>query len=510
MSRTEAAPTASAQPASRRHGTEEEPRPAVIVANRAFLDHHFPRGSDEKTQPGDGGLLAALRPVIVPWDGETGTLWIGAGRGRFDREWVDDQGYELISTSNGALRHRRLLFDEETWRAHYAAVANSFFWPLLHLLRESLPERTGYFPAPQSPSRADWEAYERVNRAFAQAAIELPGVRPCWVHDYQLALTPRLLRERGYRGPIGFFLHTPFPVLEVAQRTLDGSGREAFSRFVAGLLGADLVGFQSEIDVRRFCVAATALCGAEAVQGGVVTDGRVVKLAAYPVGIDTESVLQAAEGQRPARLEKFASEELPLVVGLERSDFTKGIPERLNAVAQAYRGGARFAYLGVAAPTREGVPAYVGLEAVISAAADDARLAASAAGLPFVHTREVIDWAEVVALQRAADVVYTSSIADGMNLVPLQAAIAQSQLPEHERAVIITGRDAGVASVFAGFEKDGLVPVDPLDIGAMSDALKEAISGRPGRISDRLVSAVMANDARNWAARFLGALDAAC
>jgi len=116
----------------------------------------------------------------------------------------------------------------------------------------------------------------------------------------------------------------------------------------------------------------------------------------------------------------------------------------------------------------------------------------------------------VVALQRAADVVYTSSIADGMNLVPLQAAIAQSQLPEHERAVIITGRDAGVASVFAGFEKDGLVPVDPLDIGAMSDALKEAISGRPGRISDRLVSAVMANDARNWAARFLGALDAAC
>ena len=510
VSRTEAAYTPSARAESLRQDAEAGPHPAVIVANRAFLDHHLPRGSDEKSQPGDGGLLAALRPVIVPWDGETGTLWIGAGRGRFDREWTDDEGYELISTSNGALRHRRLLFDEETWRAHYAAVANSFFWPLLHLVRESLPERTGYFPPPQSPSPADWDAYERVNRAFAQAANELPGVRPCWVHDYQLALTPQFLRESGHRGPIGFFLHTPFPVLDVAQRALDARGRDSLSRFVGGLLGADLLGFQSELDVHRFCIAATALCGADAVPGGVVTNGRTVKLASYPVGIDTESVLHAAESQRPARLEGFAREVLPLVVGLERSDFTKGIPERLNAVAQAYRRGARFAYLGVAAPTREGVPAYIGLETVISAAANDAQSAAAAAGLPFVHTREVIDWTEVVALQRAADVVYTSSLADGMNLVPLQAAVAQSQLPEEQRAVIITGRDAGVASVFAGFEKDGLVPVDPLDIGAMSHALNEAISGRPGRVSDRLVSAVMANDARNWAARFLGDLDATC
>ncbi|MGH2634337.1 MAG: trehalose-6-phosphate synthase, partial [Tepidiformaceae bacterium] len=487
MSSRGAAPAELAGTDVRRGASAREPLPAVILANRAFLDHDVPRGSEQRTQPGDGGLLAALRPVIVPWDGETGTLWIGAGRGRFDGEWVDADGYELIPTPAGALRHRRLLFDELTWRGHYASVANSFFWPLLHLVRESLPERTGYYPRPQSPNADEWAAYEHVNRTFAEAATELTGERPCWIHDYQLALAPQLLREAGYRGHIGFFLHTPFPGLDVARAALDGGGLQALTRFVAGILGADLVGLQSETDVSRFAAAAVAMCGAEPVVGGVVVGGRMVRLASYPVGIDIESVLRAAGTQRPARLEGFATDGLPLVVGLERSDFTKGIPERLNAVAQSYREGARFAYLGIAAPTREGVPAYAGLEAIISAAADEAGSAARAAQLPFLHMREVIDWTEVVALQRAADVVYTSSLADGMNLVPLQAAIAQSQLPADERAVIITGRDAGVANVFAGFEKDGLVPVDPLDIGAMSHALSEAIAGRPGRVSERLV-----------------------
>jgi len=506
------APPSSSTPFAGSSGGQRERNalPAVILANRAFLDHQVPPGGDEATQPGDGGLLAALRPVIVPWDGETGTLWIGAGRGRYDRDWVDRDGYELIQTSTGTLRHRRLLFDDATWRAHYASVANSFFWPLLHLVRESLPERTGYYPRPLLPEPEEWAAYERVNLAFAGAAAELPGARPCWVHDYQLALTPEFLRKAGYRGHIGFFLHTPFPGLDVARAALDADGLKALQRFVTGMLAADLIGLQSEADVRRFSTAATVLGGAELVPGGLRMVDRVVRLASYPVGIDTESVLHAAAAQRPARLDGFAVEGLPLVVGLERSDFTKGIPERLNALARSYRGGARFAYLGVAAPTREGVPAYEGLEAIISAAAEDARSAANEAGMPFLHTREVIDWTEVVALQRAADVVYTSSLADGMNLVPLQAAIAQSQLPNEQRAVIITGRDAGVASVFAGFEKDGLVPVDPLDIGAMSHALSEAIAGRPGRVSERLVSAVMANDSRSWAARFLGDLDAAC
>ena len=120
-------------------------------------------------------------------------------------------------------------------------------------------------------------------------------------------------------------------------------------------------------------------------------------------------------------------------------------------------------------------------------------------------------WAQVdVALQRDASVVFTSSLADGQNLVPFQAAIAQSLRPPEERAVIVAGRDAGVCQTFQGFEADGLVPVDPLDADSMTFALTEALEGRPGRISDRLIDEVRRHDAQAWATGFLADLEAPC
>ena len=111
---------------------------------------------------------------------------------------MDDNGYELIDTARGPLRHRRLFFDEPLWRAHYGAVANTFLWPLLHLVREPLPEVTGYCPARAVPEPNEWEAYRAVNGEFAKAAA---GERPdasVWVHDFHLALVPALLRAHGH------------------------------------------------------------------------------------------------------------------------------------------------------------------------------------------------------------------------------------------------------------------------------------------------------------------------
>ena len=488
-----------------------QPSADLILANRAYMDHEAPFGGENRTPVGKSGLLAAVRPVIGSWDGRTGTTWVGAGRGRYDRQWTDARGFEIIPTAQGDLRHRRLFFDEGTWQAHYAAVANSFFWPLLHLVREPLPDHTAYYPAPEVPSPRDWAAYANVNERFAMAALEeAPAPRTCWIHDYQLALVPALLRACAFEGRVGFFLHTTFPDLRVAERYLDVSGRDALRQFVAGILGADLIGLQSPGDVERFKAAAVELCGAELVSGSVRVGGRRVRIDAYPVGIDVEEILEVArDTPRPARLAGIAA-GLPLVVGLERSDYTKGIPERLNAVARAYREGERFAYMGIAAPTRASVAAYDRLEGAIETAAAGASAAAAAASLPFVHACEVIDWAEVVALQREADVMFTSSLADGMNLVPLQTAVAQSLRPPARRAVIISGRDAGVASAFAGFEADGLVAVDPLDPDQMVRTLREALAGRPGRVTDRLIDAVRLHDARAWATQFLADLEQTC
>ena len=483
----------------------------LILANRAYLDHESPRWADSPSSAGNGGLLAAVRPVIAPWDGRSGTTWIGAGLGRFDREWTDDRGFELIETPRGPLRHRRLYFGSSTWHGHYAEVSNSFLWPLFHLVRHDLPARTGYYPVPSTPGGPDWRSFVAVNTAFAEAAAEEREAPWCWIHDYQLSLVPDLLRERGFAGRIGFFLHIPFPDIETARPYLEPGGWAAFRKVVEGMLGADLIGFQTAADVDRFHRAALEMCGAAPLDGGVLHHGRRVRTAAFPVGIDIEDVLDVArKAPVSPRVTAARAAGLPLVVGLERGDFTKGIPERLAALTRAFRRGARFAYLGIAAPTREGVRAYDALEAAVDLALTHARAAAASAGGTFSHVRANVGWEDVVALQRDADVVFTSSLSDGQNLVPLQAAIAQSLRPPESRAVILTGRDAGVASTFSRFGFDGLVAIDPLDEPAMAEAFCEALAGLPGRVSDRFIQDIRRRDAHAWATGFLAVLEGPC
>jgi len=486
-----------------------EPRADLILANRSYLDHDVPPTAGWTPSPASGGLLAAVRPLIAPWDGHSGTTWIGAGGGAFDRAFADAAGYEIISTPSGGLRHRRLFFDAATWEAHYAGVSNNFFWPLLHIVREPLPLVTDYYPTPTPPTPEAWRGYRAVSEHFSAAAMAEGPAGSCWVHDYQLALVPGLLREAGFGGRVGFFLHTPFPDIDVAAPFLEGVAGDRFREFIRGILGADLAGFQSQPDVDRFREAAIRLCGASPDRAGLRVGRRLVAVAAYPVGLDVNEVAMiAADTPLPDAVVPLKAAGLPLVVGLERADFTKGIPERLRTLARLYDSGARFAYAGVAAPTRQGVRAYARLGQVIDEAARETRGAAERAGLPFVLFREGMPWPQVVAMQREADVVFTSSLADGMNLVSLQAAVAQSKLPPGRRATVITGRDAGVSHVLAGFEKDGLVPVNPLDPAAMADTLGQALSGLPGRISDRLVDHVFRHDARAWGSSFLSDLGA--
>ncbi|MBK9341767.1 MAG: trehalose-6-phosphate synthase [Dehalococcoidia bacterium] len=333
----------------------------------------------------------------------------------------------------------------------------------------------------------------------------------CWIHDYQLSLVPDLLRERGFAGRIGFFLHIPFPDIETARPYLEPAGWAAFRKVVEGMLGADLIGFQTAADVDRFHRAALEMCGAAPLDGAVLHHGRRVRTAAFPVGIDIEDVLDVArKAPVSPRVTAARAAGLPLVVGLERGDFTKGIPERLAALTRAFRRGARFAYLGIAAPTREGVRAYDALEAAVDLALTHARAAAASAGGTFSHVRANVGWEDVVALQRDADVVFTSSLSDGQNLVPLQAAIAQSLRPPESRAVILTGRDAGVASTFSRFGFDGLVAIDPLDEPAMAEAFCEALAGLPGRVSDRFIQDIRRRDAHAWATGFLAVLEGPC
>lgn len=479
----------------------------LILANRAYMDHATPPGGGPPPPAGTGGLLVAVSPVIAR-DGST--TWIGAGRGKFDREWTDAGGRESLALpGGGALSHHRLYFDDATWEGHYAATANGFLWPAMHLVRAPLPRLTSYFPAPETPSPTEWAAFEAVNAAFADAALSGGRGESCWVHDYQLGLVPAMLRQRGYRGGIGFFLHTPFPSWAIASEFLDERGREHFAAWVRGILGASLAGFQTAADARRFREAAVALGLATAAGDALTVEGRSVTVAAFPVGIDVEQTVSEAAGARlPTLLGEAKDFQRPLVVGLERADYTKGIPERLRAIAELYGEGVAFSYVGIASPTREGVRAYQLLGGEIETASMECQRLAPRGSL-FLNTAQALAWEEVLGLLDAADVVCTSSLSDGMNLVPLQAVAVQSRRPAEERGLVLTGRDAGVATAFAGFEGEGLVPLDPLDHAGFAAILRRAVAGELGHISDRLVEAVRAADAVKWGQHYLEALGSA-
>ncbi|MDZ7728636.1 MAG: trehalose-phosphatase [Dehalococcoidia bacterium] len=425
----------------------------VIVANRAYLDHNTPPGDAGPPPTGGGGLLVAVSPTIAR-DGST--TWIGAGRGSHDREWTDAGGREELQLPGGGiLAHQRLFFDDDRWTAHYATTTPTASpWPFLHLVRLPFPELTSYFPAPETPSEGDWAHFEAANAAFADAAADAGRGETCWIHDYQLGLAPALVRERGYRGAIGFFLHTPCPSLAVARDFLDERGFEYIRSWVRGILGSDLAGFQTPADVERFRDLATGLGLAEAEGEALRVDGRLVRVGAFPVGIDFEDTMAiAAPGQLPALLEAQDGFARPLVIGLERADYTKGVPERLRTIAELYRQGHVFSYVGLASADARG------RTGVRSPPRRDGRgrpgVPGSSAGSRalFGSTTQAVPFDEVMGLMGAADVVCTSSLSDGMNLVPLQAVAAHAGRPRDSRAVALDGHATRASpSAFAGFE----------------------------------------------------------
>ncbi len=438
-----------------------------------------------KRAPGGvaSGLSAVHRPEHDRWIGWTGHVAEGFDASIAAR--LDEFGCDPV------------FLDADEVLGFYDELSNGALWPMLHSRLADLPfELRG------------WEMYEHVNRKYADAVVAAytPGDL-VWVHDYQLALVPALVRERLPGARIGFFLHVPFPPPEVFRAFPWGP------QMIDGLLGADVVGFQTKEYAANFRETATSTPAAP----GTDPHTRTWRLATAevivdPIGIDPRAWHDLASSPEvEARAAQIRAEAggRSILVGVDRLDYTKGIPERLAAVRRAYGRGIHFSYAGVAAPTRSGVPAYENLAHDVEAAADAASAAARANGCLFTHVHRSIPWVEVVGLQRDADVIFTSSLADGMNLVPLQAAIAQSLRPAAERAVIVTGKGAGVASAFAGFEQDGLVTVDPLDPAAMDATLRAAVTGELPRVSDRLIAAVRSRDARAWATRFLNDLEEA-
>ena len=437
-----------------------------------------------RLQPSDGGLASGLRTVHRPGAG----LWVGwCG---LDRVPAPDQRRVLTNRlrESGAIP---IYLSAEEVAGYYRGYSNGALWPVLHdCLRQ-----------PQATS-SDWELYLAVNQRYAEVLTQ--HVRTgdqVWIHDYHLMLLPRLLRLRCPGLRIGFFLHTPFPT-PASFATL----RQA-SELLEGMLGADLIGFHTRDYTRNFAAAARLLLGL----GGARSEGpdriRDSSVLACPMGIDVSrfTALTGRPGVIAAAARIRAQAAGPLLVGVDRLDYTKGIPERLLAFERLLetmphlRSRARL--VQVAVPSRVDAEGYAETRgAVESIVSRINRRFGEASWSPVDYRYCSVDPESLAALYRAADVMLVTPLCDGMNLVAKEFVACR----DDEDGVLVLSSRAGAAA-----ELHAAVLTDPENRDDLLRALSHAItmerSERQQRMR-RLRLAVESHDIAHWRDSFLSRL----
>ncbi|HET9212619.1 MAG TPA: trehalose-6-phosphate synthase [Thermoanaerobaculia bacterium] len=441
-------------------------------------------------RPGSGGLVTAMAPALAA----RGGVWVGwpgqVGEGGSEvqallEEFNRREGYSLEPVRLTAAEHE--LF--------YLGFANEVLWPLFH----DLQSRCTFVPE-------YWEAFLEVNRKFAAAAGA--ALRPgemVWVHDYLLLGVGRFVRELAPEARLGFFLHIPFPPPDIFAKL------PWRTEVLRALLAYDLAGFQTVRDRRNFIACLRALLPEAVVRGRgngryVLSEGRQTRAAALPIGIDAGGFAATARRPEVAARARALREEIGvehLLLGVDRLDYTKGIPFKLEAVRRLLRARPdlhrRLALVQVLVPSRAEIPEYLRLKAEVERLVGEINGELGQPGWNPVHyfyrpqSRE-----ELVAYYRAASVCLATPLKDGMNLVAKEYCACQVE----RGGVLVLSEFAGAAVQLA----DGALLVNPYDILGVAAAIGRAcempLEERRRRMA-RLQRNVLTEDVHGWVDTFL-------
>ncbi len=438
-----------------------------------------------QTQRSAGGLATAMRPVLD----RTGGLWIGStgdsggsdpARAAVVRGWAERNRYYAVD------------LPPDVSRLYYEGFANQTLWPLFH-----------HFPMLLQFQPEAWNAYREANRRFCDEVVRhyRPG-DTIWIHDYHLMLLPQMLREAIPDAAIGWFLHIPFPSSEVF-RVLPRR-----DEILQGLLGADLLAFQTHSHLQHFRTSLLRIAGIASSMAEVDLGTRSLRLECLPIGIAAEEFLSLLESpefteHRHSLARRFEGRRI--LVAIDRLDYTKGIPERLRAYrlllenAPALRG--QIVLVQVAVPSREGIAPYIGLQRTVNELVGEINgQFGTPEWTPIVYIRRGISRPQLAALYAAADVAWVTPLRDGMNLVAKEYIACKP-----------SGAGALVLSEFAGAAEElgEAFIVNPYDEERTAETLEKVLSLDPAERRERM-AALHARVARNnvhaWSERFLQAL----
>jgi trehalose 6-phosphate synthase len=452
----------------------------VVVANRLPVDRTTGDDGEQHWTRSPGGLVSALEPIVR----SSGGAWVG---------WTgapdDDTGPQEVD----GIHLRPVPLSSEDVDRYYEGLSNSTIWPLFHDLVEP------------PVHRREWrQAYDSVNRRFAEATAEVAADgATVWVHDYQLLLVPAMLRALRPDLRIGFFLHIPFPPVELFMQL----PRRA--ELLRGLLGADLVGFQRPLAAQNFLQLTDRLLGLEPDGDRVAFEGRTVVAQAFPISIDvTEMERLAADPDVRRESDRLRAElggDRRLLLGVDRLDYTKGIEQRVEAFGELLAEGVvsndDVVLVQVATPSRLRVAQYQQLRERVEREVGRINGQFGAVGrVPVHYLFQSRSPSELVALYLATDVMLVTPLRDGMNLVAKEFVAARRD----EQGALVLSEFTGAAA-----ELDDAFLVNPHDVEDLKRAIVAALDAPPedrAARMRRMRARVQAHDVDHWARQFLDAL----
>jgi trehalose 6-phosphate synthase len=438
-------------------------------------------------------MATALDPMMLACGG----TWVGHGSGDADRLTVDADDRVRVPPENPRYTLRRVWLTKEQEEGYYHGLANGGLWPLCHVV----------FTRPLFDPD-NWRAYREVNERFADAVLEEAGDEPAFVfiQDYHFGLLPRILKRQNPKLTVAQFWHIPWPNAETFR---------AFpwkEELLDGLLGNDLLGFHLNYHCQNFLetVDRNLESRIDRETSEVQRGGHSTRVRPFPISIDFERSSAVASGPDVEREVARFRHRLKLKgkllgLGIERIDYTKGIPERLQALDRLldthpeYRGRLVFAQAGV--PSRGHIRAYQELDDQIDDLVERINWKWRAGDWqPILYEKRHFNQIEMMALHRLADFCTVSSLHDGMNLVAKEFVASRVD----EGGVLILSRFAGAAR-----ELTDAVMVNPFSVEELSDAMHEALSmpdEERARRMRRMREVVAENNVYRWAGKIVSTL----
>jgi trehalose 6-phosphate synthase len=464
----------------------------VVVSNREPYSHLREHGG-VRVQRNSGGLVVALDAVAR----SVGGLWVAHGSGSADRTMSDARGRVPCPPGVGAYTLKRVFLSAEDHALYYSGFANAALWPLCHVV----------YVRPRFRLE-EWERYRDVNRRFADAVLEEIGSGPALVflQDYHLALAARYLREARPDLQIALFWHTPWPNPEVF-RILPW--REDI---LDGLLANDLVGFHIRRHAQNFLDGVSEVLEARVDRERLAVDrgGRRTWVRHFPIGVAADEIEAEARSPRTAAAVRAIRSRLGLKgcrvgVGVDRLDYTKGIPERLEALERMFEKHpewvGRFCFIQIGVPSRIELAEYRSIRVVTRRLAARINRRFPRAAGPTVHFVEAnLDFADLVPYYRMADLCAVTSLHDGMNLVAKEYLAAA---PDRNGALVLSpftgaARELERAFIATPYERDRLAD-------AYHAALTEPADSRRERMR-ALREVVLRRNIYDWATQVLDAV----